>query len=307
MQIIQREGYNPGVITVSGIQTIGKAALHACRTHPSGNVIGRTSHGDFLRLGEDAVIFLSNETFRGPLSLNFQQVPGVCEGLQNGDAILTRQDGIYFPDYDWLLTFPGSGGWTAALPANRPILAGGVLSRLKSVATALLEQKSPSLISENLYGWLEISQPEPLLSGVALSLDRFHKAVESSRDEDILDYLEPIIGRGDGLTPSGDDCILGILLTYGRWADPFFQTIDLNRIIPRLFESIRTKTTLLSSSLIRSAWEGQADERLVLALDGIVTGDIEVKQIAEWLASWGNHSGSDALTGMALLLSLISK
>jgi hypothetical protein len=42
------------------------------------------------------------------------------------------------------------------------------------------------------------------------------------------------------------------------------------------------------------------DERLILALDGIITGNIEPEFCVNLLAGWGNTSGFDSLIGMAL-------
>jgi hypothetical protein len=61
------------------------------------------------------------------------------------------------------------------------------------------------------------------------------------------------------------------------------------------------KTTTVSANLIDCAARGQADERLIRALDGIETGELSALECAHALGSWGNTSGLDALIGMGLV------
>jgi hypothetical protein len=61
----------------------------------------------------------------------------------------------------------------------------------------------------------------------------------------------------------------------------------------------------LSANLIECAASGKADERLIDALDGIMTGSPGPEECATLLLSWGNSSGGDSLAGMALALSLL--
>jgi hypothetical protein len=60
------------------------------------------------------------------------------------------------------------------------------------------------------------------------------------------------------------------------------------------------KTTTLSANLIEIAAEGEADERLILALDSVFTGDPSPEKTAEMLISYGSSSGMDAFAGLAL-------
>ena len=54
--------------------------------------------------------------------------------------------------------------------------------------------------------------------------------------------------------------------------------------------------------LMDCAANGLADERLVIALDGLVGGGIQPGACADLLCTWGHSSGTDALVGMALIL-----
>jgi hypothetical protein len=73
----------------------------------------------------------------------------------------------------------------------------------------------------------------------------------------------------------------------------------LNREIPARANNL---TSALSASLIACAARGQADQRLIDSLDGIVTGSLPPETCVTTLAGWGSSSGLDALAGMALAL-----
>jgi hypothetical protein len=131
-------------------------------------------------------------------------------------------------------------------------------------------------------------------------LIRLQAAIFIGQVPAISAVLQEFMGRGSGLTPSGDDLTLGVLLALSRWGGCLAPVIDLPALIERLLPAARRQTTALSACLIECAAAGQADERLVSALDGIVTGTQEIERLAAGLRGWGSSSGIDALAGMAV-------
>jgi hypothetical protein len=101
-----------------------------------------------------------------------------------------------------------------------------------------------------------------------------------------------ILGHGNGLTPSGDDVICGMLLVMAwRGHVEAFREICA---------AARETTTSLSACLIESAFEGQADERLVLGLEGLLSGTGDENALARLFRAYGSSSGGDALLGMII-------
>jgi hypothetical protein len=109
-----------------------------------------------------------------------------------------------------------------------------------------------------------------------------------------------VMGLGSGLTPSGDDLIAGFLLAASRYKEVVFPNLNRPSFYASILEIAYQKTSLLSANLIECASQGQADERLVHALDGIMAGSIDPATSAQYLLGWGNSSGGDAFLGMAL-------
>lgn len=112
-----------------------------------------------------------------------------------------------------------------------------------------------------------------------------------------------LLGLGRGLTPTGDDILLGLLLALNRWRPLLAHGLDIGWLNRSILAQAYQRTTTISANLIECAARGQADERLVAALDGIMTGSPGPDETARLLSTWGSASGFDALCGMALGIS----
>jgi hypothetical protein len=112
------------------------------------------------------------------------------------------------------------------------------------------------------------------------------------------------LGCGRGLTPSGDDFITGLLLAIQRWSHAIPESPHLYTLLEGLPSNGYTQTTSLSASIIAAAALGQADERLLHLARCILYGRSSPQQIADLLFNYGGSSGLDALTGIALALTL---
>ena len=134
--------------------------------------------------------------------------------------------------------------------------------------------------------------------------------------ENIAEASIKLLGLGPGLTPLGDDFLLGVLLTLNRWghllspaaieyskgiseSHPINLVNYLNQII---LENTHLKTTRISSSLLFCAIEGAADERLLKVLDGLFSGNDITQNDMKNLLRWGNSSGITVLAGMISVL-----
>jgi hypothetical protein len=105
-----------------------------------------------------------------------------------------------------------------------------------------------------------------------------------------------IAGLGGGLTPAGDDFLVGLML----WAwlahpvpGPFCQA---------LVEEAAPRTTFLSAAFLRAAARGQCSaawQRLLLALAGGREGDVVLA--GRQVLGFGASSGADALVGFLYL------
>lgn len=261
-------------------------------------VIGVTSRGIFLLAEGQQVVFLSYEVFRSPLTVN---LPGACAqmaGIVNGDTVHLSPDRISFPEKRVFIRVPAQTLW---LP---PPLSIGESSRseaqprLQRVAVLVTRQ------AQGLGAWLPVvlAESAPLPEVEANMLLPLLAALKENNADLILPRLLALLGYGRGLTPSGDDLLLGWLLAHKRWGNFLTPPERFPWLAETIVREAKSRTTTISANLIAAAAAGMADERLLNALDGILTGTPDEETCAENLLKLGSSSGVDALVGIALAL-----
>lgn len=220
-----------------------------------------------------------------------------------GDKVIINGFTIEFPCTDLEISMADSKLWSPP-PIPKTILT--EIER-KAIIHSLAKNVYYSRESQGLYTLL------PLLGKFKSSkaknrqiknntlLPNIHKITKQIKEGNFLaliKLIEPFIGYGNGLTPSGDDFISGILLALNRWANIFNLDPSLSGFNKHVVELCYKKTTTLSANLIESATESMADERLIKAVDYLAAGEYSSDEVQKGILSWGNSSGVDTLAGM---------
>jgi hypothetical protein len=142
-----------------------------------------------------------------------------------------------------------------------------------------------------------------LASAVGLRARRaLGRSLEARDLSAFADAAEPFIGLGEGLTPSGDDCLLGALAAMHRLAPELLMQDWAER--DRLAEAARTRTTDVARDFLLEALERRFAEP-VLALLTAPSGPLAGHALRELLAL-GATSGADTLAGIRLGCSALS-
>ena len=118
-----------------------------------------------------------------------------------------------------------------------------------------------------------------------------------------------LIGLGPGLTPSGDDVLVGCL--KGLWLragteSHLYSTLDRWRHV--LLPTLQERTTAVGAAFIRYALQGQFAEvldRAAAALFGPTNSEVVAAAMARLLAQ-GETSGTDTALGLLLSLELVT-
>ncbi|NLB72919.1 MAG: DUF2877 domain-containing protein [Firmicutes bacterium] len=180
-----------------------------------------------------------------------------------------------------VMDFSGSRGWRS------PLSAANCLCSIRDENMATLK----SALAEKCNG------ESVAFGGV---LEDIRKTLLENDREGLDEALAGIIGFGPGLTPSGDDLVLGISLVRSV----FGRSRRAGRNIWE--ESVRRnlhKTSDLSAFFIRRALAGFAHETIERALVYVLMGEPgETKDAVDRLLSVGATSGSDIGLGMYLAL-----
>jgi hypothetical protein len=252
------------------ITTLGSKARQLLKAAETGAVWGTTSQGIFIHLPPHGMIFLSFETYRGPLTANLEGEKLLLKALKSGDPANVVEGRLVFSSAGLSLVWEDAEPWEVPLAPVEVLPGMGFLENYKA-------------IRRRVHVLRETSIPP-----IDLRLDQLEQG------------LQALLGQGSGLTPAGDDIILGCLLTIKHWGHRALSSVDIRMLSQKVVRMAFNRTTLLSANLIACAAEGQADERLIAALDGILTGQPEVERCSALLLGWGDSSGCAALVGMGI-------
>ena len=104
-----------------------------------------------------------------------------------------------------------------------------------------------------------------------------------------------LIGLGDGLTPSGDDVLIGIEAALHALGSPAAGFLD------EALADVDARTTTVSAAYLRHAAAGEFAERLHHLLAVLVSEEAREATLAGAIGeavAWGATSGTDCLIGV---------
>lgn len=170
----------------------------------------------------------------------------------------------------------------------------GVTCSVKAIPDSLLYQSLAVIEFEQFIG-LELDEKTAEYVGLLVHCDKEERTVNSQ----IINFFT---GRGQGLTPSGDDILLGFTLAIM----PFGQFNAWKKALA--MEVTDDKTTLISVAYLRALLAGYASEqfiRLVKLMDS--TERHAIATAIDEARSFGHTSGNDTLFGFFLGLQYLIK
>jgi len=286
---------------------VGRKAAEVLTLERPFTIRGVTSRGIFVDIEEKIILFLSRERFRGPLIINLPQNSDILDKIQVKTVGMVCRSSLLFSSPDLAVHTAKSLTWSA-LDVWKPIVIPESLPTNGQIINFLQQLNSRNengnelidMVSQILKG--STSPPESA-NDMANAISTLYHAL---RQKDIgqLDRAALFLaGRGRGLTPSGDDFLLGIC--YGM----FIAQVKLSGFhdsASKLISGIVAKrSTLISGNLVECAAAGEVDERLGTAFHALLHPEQSSSPAIAGILSWGSSSGMDAAAGMALLLSAI--
>lgn len=113
--------------------------------------------------------------------------------------------------------------------------------------------------------------------------------------------LQQFLGCGQGLTPSGDDYLLGALLA--GWI--FMPETDRRSLSMMILAELPGRTTQLSAAWLRAAARGECGYLWHQLFDTVLAGkEADIRQAARAIAEKGYSSGTEALSGFCAAAAL---
>ncbi len=115
----------------------------------------------------------------------------------------------------------------------------------------------------------------------------------------LLTLVKALVGLGEGLTPSGDDCLVGLLAVLH--VTGFLPCCAGSPVHAQFCQCVRLGTSQLSGEFLRCAFEGHFAEPLVMLVRALwAPATAAWPAHAATLAAVGHSSGVDAMVGIAL-------
>ena len=111
-----------------------------------------------------------------------------------------------------------------------------------------------------------------------------------------------LLGAGRGLTPSGDDCIVGVLVTLHTLGERAVAA-SVARMVAR---HAPRRTSRLSAAHLDAACDGEAVEPVHMAIEAIA-GHASPGPALDALDKYGHGSGFDTLAGILVAASAIAR
>ena len=259
----------------------------------SGRVLAPFRRACIIQYGQDDLLALVGPTAgSGPLNAVVGHIPEAWLALQPGMPAQVQGSvirlGGWEVDLDGAETWDPRPNWNRLRPSS-----GVVLGRLER----LLNWVDGDAVWDSLLGLCD-DWGRPGVSGEATVQARAQGAAEAmwagwqGDDSQLRTGAVRLAGLGSGLTPAGDDFILGTMLC--AWLAHNNPAGYCERVV----EVSSPKTTMLSRAFLQAAAAGEFGIAWHRFLDALRNGsDERVEAATRQVLAFGHSSGADALAG----------
>lgn len=280
---------------VNKAAAIGKKALELIQSVEVLRVQGISTRGIFLGVEHEWILFLSREEFRGPLTIN---VPNLeLNEIQIGNQVKVEHSAQWldFQDVNRSVSYGAAQNYTPTIPVITPdFLWGRTWVKAREIS--------------NSVGVGSLNRDSGLGTGNIKLYEKIKQFLDALNAGDLGNSTHiagEILGVGQGLTPEGDDFLIGFLFVLRianseRNSDP-----KCDFLLSTITKIANQKTTTLSANLISCAAEGSVDERIGNFLDALFHVPENLDSAATELLGWGNTSGRMVLLGIVSGLEVI--
>lgn len=277
---------------IAAIQ-LGGLAAQALTEGCVGKVMGITSRGVFLNTGQ-RILFVTDADYRSPYNIQLPLRARQFEQFTPGDDWSYSNGELGFQNKNIRIDITTAVLWQ---PTPAPMVETTLPEQSDRIGALL--QRMLSLDPGK--GWLYLADSSNLAPGSEAAMikemtEQFLAGVTNADLEGTIKAGKSILGRGGGLTPSGDDWISGFLLYHARSGtlNPFID--ELGRSLTAMaFKS----TTMISANRIEAACQGWSEEIFLEIVDSLLMSNSEVSNLTvEHLIHFGHSSGVDTCVGI---------
>jgi Protein of unknown function (DUF2877) len=304
------------------VRRAGVLARKICRRGGRGEVAAVFERSFYLRIGEDFICIGETAIGNGPTTLIV--AARVAElGLRQGQQAFVSNGCIAVGALR--LDLSNCATWRPPRWPKAPSPA-ALCATCVEIARRAAEESPPDSLARAVFGtddtplarlarprlakfasWLSApvsSSPakagDPVNTGLSMEL-RGQRLLDAplsrgmTREELPTYPVRDLVGLGPGLTPSGDDFLMGALAML----DALEQT-NMHAALGEAILAAAGRTSPVSASLLRAAAAGHVGENLHMMIAAIIAGEVDAALAAA--ARIGHTSGWDALAGAVVTL-----
>lgn len=226
------------------------------------------------------------------------------ENFQTGEPAICRDGMLHFEKNSLTIQLSSARRWKCDLPALRFDPAKPAVSAAWNFVWEALNKRQKrseaQIIAEEISHSNELAQ-----AGVLRKVSQaMHGLLHATRQHDLTNIaaIRALIGLGSGLTPSGDDLLIGYLA--GLWCTLQDKNERL-QFISRLGQttlSLLSQTNDISRTYLYHAVLGQVSSRLVDLVETLCHGENfeRLSDLGESAMKVGHTSGMDTVTGLLI-------
>lgn len=277
--------------------SISKGVRNFLAQPRSGTLIATFERSCYLDLDGSIVALVSPPLLNGPLNIvvgppgdfSFQQWR-IGMTARADPSSLQLEDGIE-------IDLARAHIWDATLMPWDEVEAATLRTSLDIVRRTVLQEAPEGSFAHYLPGSGERgSGADPLRYRAHDGMTQLQAGLRERAQQDVAGGARKLAGLGPGLTPSGDDVLVGALVALTVWPPS-----NLAGFRQAIVDAVPGHTTRISTAYLEAAARGEASEawhRLLAVLPQTDRG--EVVAAARRLMAFGETSGADMLSGFLL-------
>ena len=242
-----------------------------------------------IRTEEDELIsIVAAEKLNGPhrILLKLPEDDFISFGIKRGTKTVRTAQEISIDNGNFLISLEKAKRWSSQVEIKKEISAGKIGDAIFYLKIFLAGEKKNRISQE-----LEVRTQKLI------------KSIEEENSPKISKNVKRLIGFGEGLTPSGDDFLVG-LVTSLHFLDNS-ESQHLLQKIKRIINLEKERTTFLSGKFLEYACQGKFSETILSLMKTIFSEDREeVEEATKRCLDFGATSGRDTILGVFEGLSL---
>jgi hypothetical protein len=254
----------------------------------------------------EVVTLVSQRVGNGPLNIVLEGEDFLSRGLEAGLPVESDGRSIRVGKA-LVVSLVGAEVWEprlewAGLNADRP----GLKANLAVLHDHLIAQAPmESLACPQVVGTAGVRSVESTYRKVARkAIGGLLAALRVGDRQGIAAGATALAGLGPGLTPAGDDFLLGLMAGLRTWPQlSVGKGLSVEEACQAIYGAAVDRTNLLSMALLQSAREGMFGEAWHILLAALSQGKAgEVREATDCILGFGGTSGADALSGFLAVL-----